>query len=93
METLTKTNPPLIKDTTQIWKEFNYIIKVIYSCESNNQFACCFNMIRTYKDKIKLQIEKDKFTQHEMLSKGIEWNTLYMSLLNIMNEHKEKLNQ
>ncbi len=44
-------------------------------------------------DKLKLQITKDKFTQYEMLSKGIEWNTLYMSLLNIMNEHKEKLNQ
>lgn len=93
METLTKTIPPLIKDTTQIWKEYNYIIKVIYSCESNNQFACCLNMIRTYKEKLKLQITKDKFTQYEMLSKGIEWNTLYMSLLNIMNEHKEKLNQ
>jgi hypothetical protein len=92
METLTKTIQ-LKKDTTQIWKEYNYIIKVIYSCESSNQFSCCFNMIKTYKEKIKLQIEKDKFTQHEMLSKGIEYNTLYMSLINIMYEHKEKLNQ
>jgi hypothetical protein len=50
-------------------------------------------MIKTYKEKIKLQIEKDKFTQYEMLSKGVEYNTLYMSLINIMYEHKEKLNQ
>jgi hypothetical protein len=92
METLTKTIQSK-KDTTIIWKEYNYIIKVIYSCESSNQFTCCFNMIKTYKEKIKLQIEKDKFTQHEMLSKGIEYNTLYMSLINIMYEHKEKLNQ
>ena len=35
-----------------VWKEYNYVIKVIYSCENKNQFECCLQMIKNFKEKI-----------------------------------------
>ena len=75
-----------------VWKEYNYVIKVIYSCENKNQFECCLQMIKNFKEKILFYYSLHKYNHYYLVYNGIEINTLYMSLISILNEQKYKFN-